>query len=426
MASRSKVRTITVLLSACLASAAASRAADGEGLVISGLFDIRGVYTDDTPSWLDGGTGKTRYGPPIAGHATLARLSQASLLVDAPAGDFVRAHFQLNADADPDRQGERSRVDLIQAFVDVRAEPTARLRLRARLGAFFPPVSLEADGPAWTGPYTITPSAATSWIADEVRTIGGEGRISLKPGRHELSLAAAAFGGNDPTGSLLAWRGWALGDRQTGLGDRLPLSPLRSIGSGGVFDRQPQWVQPFREVDGRLGYYVAGSWKGEGIGDARGIHYDNRGRPTDFDGSQYAWHTRFDSAAARIEWHGIELLGEYLWGVTQMGPTVAGRPAVDAGVYAVFGMASVSAGRHRLTARYDRFRVDDDDAYQAEDPNAEHGHAWTAAYSLRTGEQHRLAVEVLRVESERPGRVDLGAASRVTETLAQASFRVKF
>jgi hypothetical protein len=401
-------------------------AAEEGGLRVGGLFDVRGVRTDDTRSWLDGGPGTLRYGSPLAGHATLLRLSQASLLVDAPAGDFVSAHLQVNGEADGDRDGLRQRIDLIEAYVAVRAEPSARVRLRGRLGLFFPPVSLEADDAAWTGPYAITPSAATSWIADEVRTLGAEARISFRPGSHEMSLAAAAYGSNDPTGSLLAWRGWALGDRQTGVGDRLPLAPLPSIQSSGVFPRQAPWVQPFREIDGRLGYYVAASWKKAGVLDARAVHFDNRGRPTDFDGRQYAWHTTFDSAALRLQWRGLELLGQYLWGSTEMGALIQGRTAVDAPFYTAFGMASVVRGRHRLTARYDDFEVEDRDAYQTEDPNAQRGHAWTAAYSFRTGESHRLAVEVVRVESDRAARADLGLPVHATETVGQASFRVKF
>src|SRR5947208_2990815 len=99
-----------LLLVAMLAAAAAS-AADGEGPSIHGLLDMRAVRTDRTRSWLDGGLGKLRYGPPITNdRANLLRLSQASLLVDAPVGDIVSAHFQLNVDADGDREGDSSRV----------------------------------------------------------------------------------------------------------------------------------------------------------------------------------------------------------------------------------------------------------------------------------------------------------------------------
>ena len=405
----------------------ALEAAEGEGPQIHGLLDMRAVRTDHTRSWLDGGLGKTRYGPPVGDdEATLLRLSQVSLLVDAPIGDVVSAHVQVNGDAEGDREIDSSRVDLIQAFVELRSEPSPKLRLRARLGLFFPPVSQEADEIAWTGPYTITPSAATSWIADELRTIGIEGRAALKTEQSELAATGALFGGNDPTGTLLAWRGWALGDRQTGLSDRPPLAPIPAIEPGGLFEQAPRWVQPFREIDGRLGWYAAASYRRNGLVDVRLIRYDNRADPVVFDGFQYAWKTRFSSAAVRVELGSLELLGQYLGGDTTMGRTPAGRPKVDNTFWAAFAMASLHLGRHRLSVRYDDFYVDDDDEFQVEDPNHEDGHAWTAAYVLRTGEAHRLALEWLNVDSDRDVRPSLRLPARAQETQLQASFRVRF
>jgi hypothetical protein len=422
------MRIRCLLTFAALAVAVPLKAADSDGVRLRGLLDMRAVRTDTTRSWLDGGLGKTRYGPPVGeARATLLRLSQVSLLVDAPLGDLLSAHVQVNADAEGDREVETGRVDLIQAFIDVKPEPSARLRLRARLGIFFPPVSQEADELAWTGPYTITPSAATSWIADELRILGIEGRVALRPEGHELALSAAALGGNDPTGSLLAWRGWSLGDRQTGVSDRLALAPIPSIEPGGLFEAAPRWVQPFREIDGRVGYYAAASYKKSGLADVRLIRYDNRADPGVFDGLQYAWHTRFSSAAAHLDVGPLELLGQYLDGRTTMGrDPVDGRPGVDNEFRTWFAMASVHAGRHRVSVRYDDFYVEDIDDFIAEDDNGETGHAWTAAYLLRIGEAHRLALEMVHVDSERPIRVALGLPAHQKETTFQASFRVGF
>jgi hypothetical protein len=426
---RFSIATFGLTLAGVLLFPAAAPAEDEDGprVEVGGVLDGRAVSTDRTASWLDGGLGKARYGPPVvAERATLFRLSQLSLLVDAPVGDLLSAHVQLNAEADGDREQQRSHVDVIEAFADVRFEPSARTRLRARLGVFFPPVSQEADEPGWTGPYTITPSASTSWIADELRTIGAEARAALRPEGHELALAVAAFGGNDPVGSLLSWRGWAVGDRQTGLSDRLPLAPIPAIEPGGVFDFAPRWVQPFREIDGRLGFYAAASYKKAGAVDVRVIHYDNLAQETVFDGFQYAWDTRFDAASLRVTVGRLELLGHYLSGRTKMGRAADGRAKVDNDFRTAFGMVSLVAGRHRMSARYETLEVEDADFLQAEDPNGEDGHAWTAAYALRIGGSHRFALEVLRVDSERDVRAALGLPVRATETLAQASFRLRF
>ncbi len=120
------------LLVCVLALPALGASEEEGGLKVTGLLDIRGVATDDTRSWLDGGLGKTRYGPPVAGRATMLRLSQLSLLVDVPIDDWLTAHLQVNGEADGDRERNRSHIDVIEAFVDVRQEPSARVRLRGR------------------------------------------------------------------------------------------------------------------------------------------------------------------------------------------------------------------------------------------------------------------------------------------------------
>jgi hypothetical protein len=185
-------------------------------------------------------------------------------------------------------------------------------------------------------------------------------------------------------------------------------------------------VQPFRELDGRIGYYVAASYRKNGLIDLRGIYYDNQADETVFDGFQYAWDTRFVSGAARLQWKGLELLGQYLKGQTRMGRAPSGDALVDNDFCALFGMASLEAGRHRLSVRFDDFSVTDRDRMQVEDPNGEEGQAWTAAWSLKTGDAHRLPVEVVHVDSDRPVRAALGLPVNEKETQAQASFRLRF
>src|SRR5438128_9644762 len=96
---------------------AAPVGADDPTFKVGGLVDVRHAHTDDTRSWLDGGLGKLRYGAGVNGRANLLRLSQVSLLLDAELAPVVAAHVQVNADAEPDEAGLRSRADLIEAFV---------------------------------------------------------------------------------------------------------------------------------------------------------------------------------------------------------------------------------------------------------------------------------------------------------------------
>jgi hypothetical protein len=394
---------------------------------VGGVIDLRYAHTDTTRSWLDRGPGKLRYGAGESGAADLLRLAQLSLLVDADLSPVVFAHVHLNVDAEPDEAGLRSRADLIEAFIAYHPDLSARVQLRLRGGAFFPPVSLEHEGPAWTSLYSITGSAANSWIGEEVRTVGGEGTLVLNWDPTRLRLTGAAFGSNDPTGTLLAWRGWAIHDRQTGFGDRLAYAPVPGMEPGMPFEENARWVQPMVEVDGRVGWYAGATLERAGLIELRGLRYDNRGDQTVFDGWQYAWLTRFSAFGLRLElpW-GIELVGQHIRGETHMGRTPSGEEAVLSPFETTFGLVSVPIRRHRLTFRYERFETGDEDALPDLDPNEETGDAWTAAYMFEATESQRLALEVIRVDSDRRVRTLQGFPARTLETLVQVSWRVAF
>lgn len=407
--------------------AATTAAAEEPTLKLGGLVDLRYARTDDTRSWLDGGLGKLRYGAGVDGRAHLLRLSQLSLLLDAEIDPALGAHVQINVDAEPDEAGFRSRADLVEAFVLYRPELTERVRLRLRGGAFFPPVSLENDGPAWTSPYTITASAANSWIGEEVRAVGGEATLVLKWDQDELRLTGAGFGSNDPTGTLLGWRGWAIHDRQTGFGDRLAYPQIPGMAPGGPFELNARWVEPFVEIDGKLGWYAAAAARRSGVFEARALRYDNRGKQTVFDGKQYAWFTRFNAFGLRVELPGrVHVLGQYMSGSTYMGKTPEGNDAVDVPFRAAYGLLTIPYRRHRLSVRYDWFRTEDHDVLAELDPNDEDGSAWTACYAFEATSRLRLALEVIRVESDRRVRPLLGGPLHAEETLLQVSWRTAF
>ncbi len=417
--------------SACIfvfsSGVAALARADEPAVKVGGLLDLRYAHTDTLRIGLDGGQGKLRYGAGVDGKADLLRLSQLSLLVDAELSPVLAAHIQINADAEPDEAGLRSRVDLIEAFATYRPELSQRVRLRIRGGAFFPPVSFEHDGPAWTSPYTITGSAANSWIGEEVRTIGVESSLVFKWDRDEVRLTGAGYGSNDPAGTLLGWRGWAIQDRQTGFGDRLAYPPVPGMAPGLPFELNARWVGPMVEIDGRIGWYASAMAKRTGVFEARAIHFDNRGKQTVFDGRQYAWLTRFDAFGLRVELPGgVHLIGQHLRGDTHMGRTPAGQEAVLVPFSTTFGLLTIPLRRHRLSVRYEQFRTEDEDVMPDLDPNDENGSAWTACYAFEPGARQRLALEVIRVESERGVRRAFGLPLRSDETLLQASWRISF
>ncbi len=251
--------------------------ADPIELSVEALLDFRLGRTDETKSWLSRGFGKTRYGGDDRNKSYVARLSQASLMISASFSEELSARMQINVDAEPGGELGWHRIDVIEAFLSYRPVLSPHFRLRAKGGIFFPPVSLENRGAAWSPIYSITASAANSWIGEEVRVTGGEAGFVLEKANQQMSVSGAIFIKNDPAGTLLAWRGWTLSDRQTGLSDELPIAPILALTPQGLFPQQPPFVEPLREVDDRAGFYASGTWNNRNF-EFNAMHYNNRGR----------------------------------------------------------------------------------------------------------------------------------------------------
>ena len=105
------------------------------------LLDGRFIVTGKEQSWLDGSFGKGRYGGDGNDSSALLRLAQSSVLVSASLTDSFSARAQINIDAEPDRELDRYRIDVIEAIASYRFILAASTRLRFRGGIFIPPVS---------------------------------------------------------------------------------------------------------------------------------------------------------------------------------------------------------------------------------------------------------------------------------------------
>lgn len=189
------------------------------------LIDARLVSGGGERGWLDGGLGKGRYGE---GDAAL-RVGEAHLLGDVSLVDGLLLRGHVRAEIE-----QKTVVDVIEAYARWQPSFEGRSRpLTVKLGAFFPPISLENDGVAWSALYTISPSAINSWVGEELRTIGAEATYVWQPGRLRIDMTGAIFGWNDPAGTLLADRGWALHDRWAGLIESTRLPDNFGPGGGG-------------------------------------------------------------------------------------------------------------------------------------------------------------------------------------------------
>src|SRR5438552_2994464 len=260
-----RARISTALGAAALAVVVLARASAAGDLTASGFALARGIGVEGPTSWLAGGFGRLaesgRGGVESAGGAEWVARGEMSLALDWRPSPRWTVHAHGLARAEPTHAG-RAHAGVTEAFVEFRPELTPSTSLRVRLGTLFLPTSRENTGPLWASPYTLAFSALDTWMGEEMRPTALEVTLRHKdPGREDaLQATAALFGGADTLGALLAWRGWAMGDRLVTMGESLRLPPLSSLAPGGAFGRQRAGTTPIAELDGRPGWMAAARW----------------------------------------------------------------------------------------------------------------------------------------------------------------------
>ncbi len=380
-------------------------AAGADLLAIDGELDLRWVHSTGELSYLHGGVGILRFDPE---HEDL-RLGRAFFATRLRVSDTVTLHAVVDSYGDHDRNP----LDLSEFWAEFRPFPTSAVRWRARVGAFYMPVSLENRGRGWGDVYTITPSALNTWLGEEFRTIGAEFEARwLGASRGylgDLALVGAAFGWNDPAGVLLAERGFALTDRPSTLFGGLGQPPLTF----------------YHEIDRKPGYYAGLSWRHHDRLELRALRYDNHGDPGAATSAGYAWRTRFSSIGARFEptahW---TLIAQYLDGDTLVGPDSAAENQFRMTYRAAFGLASCEWRRERLTARFDDFQTHQSSGSYGP-PADNDGHAWTLGWTHELGDEWQLAAEWIRVSSAFPPRAEYGVAASLLQSQIQLAVRYR-
>jgi hypothetical protein len=383
-------------------------AADAQDrLDVTGDVDLRWVHATGDTSYLNGGLGALRYDPDHEG----LELGRAFLAPTLRITDIVTVHAVF--DAFGDYGGNPA--DISEFYLDLRPFPTNVIRWRARVGAFFMPVSLENRGIGWTDVYSITPSAVNTWIGEEFRTIGAEVEArwlgSSTGYLGDVAFVAAAYGWNDGAGELLAERGFALTDRPSTLLDGLGKPP----------------IDFYHEIDHRPGYYSGLVWRHHDRLEVRVLRYDNRGNPgATTPSGDNAWRTRFTSAGARLEpsahW---TLVAQYLNGDTAVGADSSGDDQFLMGFHAGFALGSFEWDHERLSLRYDDFHTHQLSGFYGLASN-ETGHSWTLAGAHQHGEHWQFLVEWLRVSSSFPPRLTIGIPATQIQSQLQLAIRYKF
>lgn len=399
-----------VAVGACLFA----RAAQAQSVDVAGYLDFRAAIPADETSWLDGGLGKTRFGGDDGVWSGGAALTTAFQVTPAL---LVTATMQYQPEL------ERP-FDLLEGYVRYRPVSITPWRWSAKVGAFFPPISLEHDGVGWSTTRTLTPSAVNTWVGEELRIFGAELHVEHR-GRHgTLDARAAVFFKNDPAGELLASRGWAMGDIAPGVDGSLRQPDVHApVARAPV----PMRFRPFVEMDDKPGYYAALGWQPSSQRRITALYYDNH---AELDESvRYAgrtlraWRTYFWSLGAEQRFGEWALLGQAMHGSTIFEP-VRGRIR-DTEFNAGYLMLAREHGTWQPALRLDLFQS----RQQPPSPGPrleEHGNAITLALNWRPRERLRVTGELLRIDSDRDQRRRGGLATRQIDVQMQMGVRVFF
>lgn len=381
-------------------------------------LDLRAAYSETGREWLDGGLSKTRYGSSDATGYD-AEIADLSVLWTPTLSANLSAHLHLQAG--PDQSVD---AGIVEGFLRYRILPIEGWRLSAKAGRFFPPISLEHDGPGWSLRRTLTPSAINSWIGEEVAVVGVEARASKRFGDHIVDFRGSAFGYNDTAGALLAFRGWALHDVKSAFNGKFALPDVGA--SNPELIEQSSVTEPSRELNDKVGYYGFAKWRYADQTEVSGLVYDNLADPLTLENGQYGWATRFVNIGASHQLtNTIELIGQAMLGETQMGPRVwlNNTRAVDNEFGSVFLMGSWHASDEDIVSgRIERFSVSDRTMQQ--DFRDESGWSVTTAWRRAFSQHVEVGAELIYLDHDRP--IDPLSGDQTGGLQAQWMLRLNF
>lgn len=387
-----------------------------------GIIDIRISENDSLTSYRDGGYGKFD----LSNGGALS-LAQAGLSFSVDWDSGLSAHLVLNGY----HQNDDARVGVTEGYLKYLSLPSENgYRWQSRFGFYYPEISIENNAFAWASKYTLNSSTINTWLGEEVRVLGNEYTLTRLGKFHQHSFDIEAtlglFVNNDPTGALLSWHGWTIGNRQTLYHEQVTLPPLLALQPGNPLEgKQAIASDPFKEVDDRLGWYgsVNINWHKQGkllVG-----YYDNNAKPYVIENGQYAWRTRF--AHLGFEYRLVNnylLYGQYLLGDTLMQNPLR-IDVVNNDYQSAYVALSKKFTQHRVTIRAEEFSVTDLDNF-AYDNNNEYGKALTFNYTYRLKQPLFLSVEHNWLNSHRPARAYVNAPIKLKEQQTQVALRYFF
>jgi hypothetical protein len=410
----------TAIVATIIALAATAQAQE-QTFSVTGILSGRTVRATGQPSWLTGGFGRLDYGGPAVGQSRTVSQAVGQIGADWKPSRFFDVHIDGLGRTQP--SGYRGRNSgLVQAFADVRIPIGGADEIQLRGGQFFLPTSRENREALWSSPYTISFSAINNWIGQEVRPVGLD--LQWKRGFY-FTFGATAFRNNDTMGTLLAWRGWSVGNRLTVYDEVLPLPPISSLTKTDFFGLQrPDGTRPFeKDLDGRTGFSGRIRFQLPERGLIQITHLDNRGDHLRHVG-EYAWATRYNQISAEVgNPETTILLGEWMSGSTAMGRLDRAHVYVD--FRSAYVLLSRKTGRARFSIRGDTFTTVDN-VHAAQDAFGEHGHALTVAWLYELTPAVRSALEFTTITGNRQAAADSGFNPNASGRTVTAEVRYKF
>jgi hypothetical protein len=370
---------------------------------VKGLVQLNYVKADEQISWFEQGTGILAYSDDGL-HIQQGLVEVSDTFSDGLSYQLVANYYQLG----------RQKVGFSQAQLSYKPLSNKSVRWRARVGFFYPKISLENVDTGWLSPFTYTQSALNSWIGEELRTLGGELTL-YSPGRSRKSpfsweLYVSAFKANDPLGTLISWRGFAMHDRQSLSNDQVRFAPYPSVVEEDRINH-PNYVEPFHELDGRMGFYLGVHLDYFRQSTLRYYYYDNQANPNAVNSQRlYAWRSKFHSLSLQHKFDGdTRLLGQWLSGSSAMG-----KRFVYINFDAWYLMVSHKHKAHRISLRFDKFKVREDDIFPW-DPNNSDGHGYTLAWRYDLDKNWQVGIEQHVNQNSADTRASLNQATEIDQ-----------
>ncbi len=380
-------------------------------VTFSGLLDLRLLAPSGQDSNMDGGLGKLSWGD-SRGSPVIPDLSEAVLRAAAVLTPDLLALAEVRYDP-----RQKTVIDLVDAYVRYRPVSTSRWRWSVRVGAFFPPVSLENTNIGWSADWTLTPSAINAWIGEELRAIGGETTLEWRGDVDQITFTAAAFGWNEPAGAAIAAYGWTFNERPTGLFDHVRLPDIFAAPGAQL------WSYEFRQLDHSVGWYAGISWERPDIGRIALLRYDNEADPAATDGTEFGWRTKFWSLSGSTQIGPVVILAQAMIGSTAINP-FAGYVSTTQ-FWAYYVLAGIERDKWRFAVRFDQFATSE--TSPSPPPRGdEHGIAGTTAITWMPRKGISVVAELIAIDYNRAQRVLIGESPHATEIQAQLALRLSF